>query len=586
MDKIATAILYVRNSLGALVAPIINAVAPALDYLADKFVEVLNVFNEFIAALTGASTYTVAKKIGTQFKEIESGASGASKALKTFTIGIDELNIIQDTGGSGGGAGGLNNVAEDWFEKQEVSNDMKNFADQVKSMAEDVRGYLDYMWSGDVWYDFGEKIVTGWESAKAGAKGYFDYVRSGQATVDVASVIGEKGADVIEWTLGKAYDYLVWLLKTAKNLPKYIDEVITEVDKLKGKFDFKEHLLWDLLPDTIKDVITPLQDVYNLFSSIWKIVRKIKKFVTDIVNALKIITTGKVDLSGLANAVRGNFSQENIGRSAVEVGRQIFNNILNGFTTNAEHSRSSIITNVFKLITGVGSEANSLASQQGLFAGRSFAENIGLGVTQKSSALYSKVGSLASTSASRFKGAVNWDSEGQNIVNGVTTGIEKKSGTLYTAIEKLASNTEKKFKKKLGISSPSKVFEEDAFWTIEGFNKGITKYGGSTLGLVDNWASSIERMATTDFSNISMPSVSDIVGEVQGYIATTGAMTVKSDSDEMVSLLADVLPLLVNIADDTKRQADKEEVTEVVLDNRKVTDSVNRQNKINGFSFT
>jgi hypothetical protein len=84
-----------------------------------------------------------------------------------------------------------------------------------------------------------------------------------------------------------------------------------------------------------------------------------------------------------------------------------------------------------------------------------------------------------------------------------------------------------------------------------------------------------------------MPNVADIVDEVQGYIATTGSMSIKSDTETMQRFYTDnIIPILSDIANDAKRQADKEEKTEVVLDNRKVTSAVNRQNRVNGYSFT
>ena len=149
MDKIATAALYVKNSLGAMVSPIINTLAPALDWLADKFVALLNIVNEFFAALTGASTYTVAKKVATEFKEAADNTGKATKALKSYTIGIDELNIIEESQGSKSGGNGNSNVASDWFEKHDVSTGMKDFVDSLKK----------YFQSGD-WKGLGTFLGT------------------------------------------------------------------------------------------------------------------------------------------------------------------------------------------------------------------------------------------------------------------------------------------------------------------------------------------------------------------------------------------------------------------------------------------
>ena len=45
-------------------------------------------------------------------------------------------------------------------------------------------------------------------------------------------------------------------------------------------------------------------------------------------------------------------------------------------------------------------------------------------------------------------------------------------------------------------------------------------------------------------------------------------------------------PTLVQMADDMRRQADKEEKTVVQVGNRVVTDAVTTQKKANGYSFT
>ena len=62
MDTITTAFTYLRNSIAAMAAPLVNAIAPALDTIIDWVVEALNWFNMLFATLNGASTYTVAKK--------------------------------------------------------------------------------------------------------------------------------------------------------------------------------------------------------------------------------------------------------------------------------------------------------------------------------------------------------------------------------------------------------------------------------------------------------------------------------------------------------------------------------------------
>ena len=62
MDRLATSGQYLKNSLGAMAAPIINALAPAIDFVIDKIATLLNYINMLFARLSGASVFTAAKK--------------------------------------------------------------------------------------------------------------------------------------------------------------------------------------------------------------------------------------------------------------------------------------------------------------------------------------------------------------------------------------------------------------------------------------------------------------------------------------------------------------------------------------------
>jgi hypothetical protein len=115
MNQLATATNYLKNSLGAMTAPLLEALAPVIDFVIDKVVALLNVFNQFFAALSGASTYTVAKKVAATWGDttggISSGVDDATesiKELKRTILGFDEINKLDKfkmTGSGGGGSG-------------------------------------------------------------------------------------------------------------------------------------------------------------------------------------------------------------------------------------------------------------------------------------------------------------------------------------------------------------------------------------------------------------------------------------------------------------------------------------------------
>ena len=137
MNSAATNALYLKNSLGAMAAPIVNALAPAIDYLSGKIVSLLNLINMLIARLTGSSTYTAAKKISASYGDAFDSAAGSAKEaadkIKSYTTGIDELNIIQETpdNGSGGGGGGGADYGS-MFEEIPIDSKISDFADRLK----------------------------------------------------------------------------------------------------------------------------------------------------------------------------------------------------------------------------------------------------------------------------------------------------------------------------------------------------------------------------------------------------------------------------------------------------------------------
>lgn len=99
MDSAATSLQYFRNSVGAMTAPILNALIPVFDSLIDRIVEGVNWLNQLIAKMTGASSWTKAIR---QQKEYAEATKDSAAAQKQLLAGFDELNVISSTGSSSG----------------------------------------------------------------------------------------------------------------------------------------------------------------------------------------------------------------------------------------------------------------------------------------------------------------------------------------------------------------------------------------------------------------------------------------------------------------------------------------------------
>lgn len=143
MDSIATSGLYASNALGAMASPILESLAPAIDFLIDKFVALINVINQFFAFLGGHATWTKAIKQQTKFNN-ELGKGGgaarqAKKELDLYLASFDELHVMNDpnkhNGGRGGGAGGALDPSS-MFEQAEFDGPIADFASRIKALFE------------------------------------------------------------------------------------------------------------------------------------------------------------------------------------------------------------------------------------------------------------------------------------------------------------------------------------------------------------------------------------------------------------------------------------------------------------------
>lgn len=101
MDQLASANLTFKNSIGAIMAPLIELVTPWLDSVLTKLVEVNNTIAMVFAHLAGKSTYSKAVRVTTEYAEAADKASTNTEKttkkvneLKRSLAGLDELTII------------------------------------------------------------------------------------------------------------------------------------------------------------------------------------------------------------------------------------------------------------------------------------------------------------------------------------------------------------------------------------------------------------------------------------------------------------------------------------------------------------
>lgn len=148
ISGIVTSLLYLKNAWAAAFAPIINVVGPYISAFIDMLARAMNMVGQFTAALTGKGTVVQAKKAWKDYaasldttKNSAKDASDALKDLMSYTLGIDELNVIQKSSSGSSGSGSPGSTAtpspSDMFETIEVSDSMNKLAEMFKKALKD-----------------------------------------------------------------------------------------------------------------------------------------------------------------------------------------------------------------------------------------------------------------------------------------------------------------------------------------------------------------------------------------------------------------------------------------------------------------
>ena len=125
MDHLASEFLYLKNSVGAALSPVIQALEPIIVNLIERIVDLLNVFNQFVSMITGRSTYRRALYYATQFKDEMEDTARAAKELKDILMDFDQLNLITTPNDRGRG----NDDAENYelmFEEVNIDQSLFN----------------------------------------------------------------------------------------------------------------------------------------------------------------------------------------------------------------------------------------------------------------------------------------------------------------------------------------------------------------------------------------------------------------------------------------------------------------------------
>lgn len=363
MNSLATSALYLKNSLGAMAAPIINAIAPAIDFVIGKIVTLLNYINMLIARLSGASTFTAAKKSATSYGEALSGAGGAAsdaaKEIKNATTGIDELNMIMENDSSSGGGGGGGADYGSMFEELPIDSNVSDFADRLKEAFDNadwktlgtlLGEKVNELFDSVDWHGLGSKLGYGINAAVQTAYWFIDTVNFTRIGTHIAELLNGAIEQIDFSFVGRLFAQFFLGLPLIDILIGALTELdwgliaVSICDFFKGAFDEVTHWLnkydWSELGSTlwqkIKDFMTNIDwsgVATSIFTALGTAIRSAVQFLGGFFGSIgaDIKSWWDKEIKGQNWKETGANILKWIGRGLVNIGSWVWTNIINPF---------------------------------------------------------------------------------------------------------------------------------------------------------------------------------------------------------------------------------------------------------------
>lgn len=143
ISSLQSANAQLKNSFAAAFAPIIQMVIPYLVQLIGYVTSAINAVAQFIAILSGKTTWTKATAVQKNYAASLNGTAAAAKKAAGALARFDDLDVLSKTNtdeGSGGGAGGIDPGS--MFEEVPVDSKFKDWLDGI---LEKLKPLLDYL---------------------------------------------------------------------------------------------------------------------------------------------------------------------------------------------------------------------------------------------------------------------------------------------------------------------------------------------------------------------------------------------------------------------------------------------------------
>lgn len=511
-------ISQLAKAVGQLLYPAFKAILPvliaAVDLIKEFVVSLASVFGQKIEFTDFSKTQKDIGGVANAMDDTADATKSAAKAAKDYTMGFDELNIIdpsQNSGSSGSGGGATGNLLGDVDLSQ---YDM--FKDYAGSAVDEIKAKLKSLDSFQIGTQIGEQLnklmgmiydaIHSVDWASLGAV-FADGINGLVDSVDW-DLFGRLLADrfIIEFELlGGFLSRLDW----TSVLNAFIDGFSGFFHELS---DWIATVDWTGVGKQLTD---KLSDAFQNVE-IEKLARVLFNFITDSINAVADFLAGtdsyqlgqdlvdfairavtSVDWAGLAQAIGrffgeafiealdfmgglvsriADYFEKKVAEGPFDnVGLNIVYGIYYGIQDAITNVASWIVENVFnpfingfKSAFGINSPSTVMAEQGGyIIAG------LKKGITDAISSVTETAKKILSAIKSAFKNFSLFDI-GKNLIQGLIDGVNNMIETAKNAVANVGNAVIDKVKNVLGIHSPSTVFAEIGGYIDQGLANGIT----------------------------------------------------------------------------------------------------------------
>lgn len=132
LSALKSGLTQLKNSFATAFAPILTVVTPALTKLIGYLSTALTYIGKFVAALTGAKTFTKAIAVQEDYAASLGETGKAAKNAQKQLAGFDELNVLSDSSSDSGGGGAGSVAPSEMFEEVPIESSITDFVSRIK----------------------------------------------------------------------------------------------------------------------------------------------------------------------------------------------------------------------------------------------------------------------------------------------------------------------------------------------------------------------------------------------------------------------------------------------------------------------